>query len=150
MSIWFACSKIGNWSWLLLLWILFILGKWDEVGWIHFVELHPLGMSLKLGPIIECYTLHLINVFPGRVCGSQNFLQRLAFFLWATALGKILTTNNLCQLTLVVIDWRCMCKRDRETIDHLFLQCMVAIELWTMVFSCLGCIRSCQKVLWSS
>jgi hypothetical protein len=38
----------------------------------------------------------------------------------------------------MITDWCCMCKSDRETIDHLFLQCVVARELWCFVFCLFG------------
>ena len=40
--------------------------------------------------------------------------------------------------SVLVLDWCYMCKRDEETIDHLLLQCMVAVKLCTMVFSLFG------------
>ena len=31
-----------------------------------------------------------------------------------------------------------MCKCNSETVDHLFLHCLVALELWDMVFGLFG------------
>jgi hypothetical protein len=39
---------------------------------------------------------------------------------------------------VMVLDWCCMCKRDGESIDHLMLHCIVAQELWDLVFSMFG------------
>ena len=30
-----------------------------------------------------------------------------------------------------------MCKYNGESVDHLFLHCLVAMDLWAMVFGCL-------------
>jgi hypothetical protein len=45
-------------------------------------------------------------------------------------LGKILTAENLRKRNIVIVSWCCMCKADGETIDHLFIHCPVAKELW--------------------
>ena len=33
----------------------------------------------------------------------------------------------------MVVDWCCMCKRNRETLDHLLLNCPISQELWNML-----------------
>jgi hypothetical protein len=33
-----------------------------------------------------------------------------------------------------VVDWCCICKKSRETIDHLLLHCEVARDLWVSIF----------------
>ena len=39
-----------------------------------------------------------------------------------------------------MIDRCCMCKKDDKTIDHLLMYCLIARELWNLVFSLFGCI----------
>lgn len=46
------------------------------------------------------------------------------------ALGKILTMDNLRKMHIIVVDWYCICKMSRETIDHLLLYCEVTRDLW--------------------
>jgi hypothetical protein len=72
----------------------------------------------------------------------ESFLvpSKVCFFLWTVALGRVLTTDNLRRRQLVVLDWCCMCKWDRETINHLFLHCPVARDLWDMIFCLFGLI----------
>lgn len=118
--------------------------------WIHFVVTPSSQNVFEVGSYYRVLHSTSHQSFPWKSLRQPKFPTKVSLFPLGNSFGEILTTNNLCQLTLVVIDWRCMCKRDRETIDHLFLHCTVAIELWTMVFSCVGCIGSCQKVLWSS
>ena len=60
--------------------------------------------------------------------------SRVAFFSWIAALGKILTIDNLWNRHIVVLDWCYMCKRSGESMDHLLLHCLIAYELWSMVF----------------
>ena len=38
----------------------------------------------------------------------------------------------------MILDWCCMCKKGRETVDHLFLHCPFAWEIWSMVFDLFG------------
>ena len=63
---------------------------------------------------------------------------RVAYLLWTVALGKILTTDNLRKQNIILVSWYCMCKADGETIDHLFLHCLLARELWAAVFNLFG------------
>ena len=37
-----------------------------------------------------------------------------------------------------MLDWCYMCKRCRESVDHLLLQCPIAYEVWSMVFCLFG------------
>jgi hypothetical protein len=46
--------------------------------------------------------------------------SRVAFFVW-TALGKILTLDNLRKRNIIVVDWCYMCKKSGESIDHFFI-----------------------------
>lgn len=62
---------------------------------------------------------------------------RVAFFMWTTTLGKILTGDNLRKRRMVLMDWCCMCKASRETMD-LLLHCSVASKLWSLVFCLFG------------
>jgi hypothetical protein len=36
------------------------------------------------------------------------------------------------------MDWCCMCKARGESVNHLFLHCNVARDLWNMFFSLFG------------
>ena len=67
---------------------------------------------------------------------SVKVPQKVAFFS-STALDRILTVDNLRKHYLVIIDWCCMCKNSRESVDHLLLHCMVAEDIW-FIFSLFG------------
>ena len=63
---------------------------------------------------------------------------RVAFVSWSTALGKILTTDNLRKRSIIDLDRCYMCKRCGESVDHLLLHCPIASELWSLVFCLFG------------
>ena len=64
--------------------------------------------------------------------------SRVAFFVWATALRKCLTIGNLQKRKVWILDWCYMCKYNGESVDHLFLHCLVAMDLWSMVLGLFG------------
>jgi hypothetical protein len=64
--------------------------------------------------------------FPWKSIWKVNVPPRVAFFVWTATLGKTLTLDNLRKRNIIVMDWCSMCKTAGESIDHLFLHCMVA------------------------
>ena len=63
---------------------------------------------------------------------------KVAFILWIATLEKIQTIDNLKKWWVVVRDWCCRCKFAGETTDCLLLHGLVALELWSMVFTLFG------------
>ena len=57
---------------------------------------------------------------------------RVAFFSRLASLGKILTIENLHKRHIIILDWRYMCKRCGESMDHLLLHCPIAFEMWSL------------------
>ena len=64
--------------------------------------------------------------------------SRVAFFVWIVALGKCLMIDNLRKRKVWILDWCYMCKSNGESVDHLFLPCPVAMDLWSMVLGLFG------------
>jgi hypothetical protein len=48
-------------------------------------------------------------------------------------LGKILTLDNLRKMSVMVVEWCCMCNKSWESIDHLLIHCEVAKKLWSSI-----------------
>jgi hypothetical protein len=44
----------------------------------------------------------------------------------------------------VVVEWCYMCKKNRESVDHLLLHCEIASALWHTIFSRYGLL--CREV----
>ena len=76
--------------------------------------------------------------FPWKSIWKQKIPSRVAFFVWTAALGKCLTIDNLRKRKVWILDWCYMCKRNGESIDHLFLHCPFAMDLWSMVLGLFG------------
>ena len=76
--------------------------------------------------------------FPWKGVWKAKVPPRVAFFVWTSALGKILTTDNLRKRRVMIQDWCCMCKSSGESVNHLLLHCPVAWELWSMVLILFG------------
>ena len=46
--------------------------------------------------------------------------------------------DNLRKIKVWILDWCYMCKCNGESVDHLFLHCLIAIDLWSMVLGLFG------------
>jgi len=58
--------------------------------------------------------------------------------VWTEALGNIVIHNNLRKRHVVVVEWCCMCRKSRESIDYLMLHYEVAKELWSYLLTLFG------------
>ncbi len=76
--------------------------------------------------------------FPWKLIWKVKVPPRVAFLSWTVTLGKVLIIDNLRKRGLIIQEWFCMCKRSGESVDHLFLHCSVAMELWSLVFGIFG------------
>jgi hypothetical protein len=43
--------------------------------------------------------------------------------------------NNLRKHHVIVVNWRCMCKKSRESVGRLLLHCEIASALWNTILS---------------
>ena len=100
----------------------------DHIGW---------GSSSNQFAVKRYYR-HLIPhssiLFPWKIIWKAKVPPWVAFFSWTAAWGKALTIDNLRKCGLILQSWCCMCKRNGESVEHLFVHCPVAMEMWHMVF----------------
>ena len=75
---------------------------------------------------------------PWRSIWSNKAPLRVVFFAWLPALEKILTMDNLRKRHAIVVDWSCMCKKSRESVDCLLLHYEMASALQNTIFSLEG------------
>ena len=76
--------------------------------------------------------------FPWKIIWKHKILSLKAFFVWIVDLGKCLTTDNLRKRKVWILNWCYICKCNGELVDHLFLHCPVAMDLWSMVLGLFG------------
>ena len=79
-----------------------------------------------------------LGSFPWRSIWKAKVPPWITFFSRTTALGRVLTIDNLRKRNLIIVDWYCLCKQSGESVDHLLLHCSLAKELWSMVFGLFG------------
>ena len=52
--------------------------------------------------------------------------------------GKCMTIDNIKKRKVWILNWCYMCECNSESVDHLFLHCLVAMDLWSMVLGLFG------------
>ena len=67
--------------------------------------------------------------FPWKSIWKQKIPSQVTFFVWTATLGKFLTINNLRKKKVWILDLCYICKCNGELVDHLFLNCLVAMDL---------------------
>jgi hypothetical protein len=131
-------SRIGSWIWSFLSLIGYILvrSSFINVDCIHWSSSKKGNFEVKL--FYKALSNFDHEVFPWKSIWRIKVPLRVAFFGWTTALGKILTHNNLHKRNIVVVELCCMCKKNGETVDHLLLHYEIASALWHTIFSRFG------------
>ena len=84
------------------------------------------------------FSWHHFLWFSWKSMWKQKIPSRVAFFVWTAALGKCLTIDNIRKRKVWILDWCYMCKGNGESVDHLFLHCPIAMDLWSMVLGLFG------------
>ena len=73
-------------------------------------------------------------LFLGRVKTPHH----VSYFVSTVARGKFLTTEPLGRRGFAIMDWRCLCKCDGESVDHLLLHCGEVFWLWSSTYRSFG------------
>lgn len=63
---------------------------------------------------------------------------KISFFTWLVHHNSLLTQDNLERKVRTLVNRCCMCKKELETINHLFLHCSVAHSIWDVFLSGFG------------
>uniref|UniRef100_A0A2N9IE81 Reverse transcriptase zinc-binding domain-containing protein n=1 Tax=Fagus sylvatica TaxID=28930 RepID=A0A2N9IE81_FAGSY len=108
-------------------------GVLDTICWKHDVR-----KEFSVNSFYQCLLSPTHRDYPWRSVWKPRVPPKVNFFIWTASLGKVLTIDNLRKRKLVIMDWCCMCKEAGESIDHLFLHCYTARELWGLILSMFG------------
>jgi hypothetical protein len=109
----------------------------DEVAWIKSIGSLLKGGHSRLDLFIMCFAL-VGSHFPWKSIWRNKVLSRVAFCVWTAMFGKILTLDNQRKRYVIVMDWCCMYKKSRETIDHFLFHCEVVRALWVLTYRLFG------------
>jgi hypothetical protein len=102
-------------------------GGEDRIWWI------PSKRKFEVGSFFYKLSNLRGSYFPWKSIWKVNIPLRVSFFVWTTAIGKILTLDNLRKRRVIVVEWFCMCKRSVKSI-YLLIYCELARKLWTVIF----------------
>jgi hypothetical protein len=104
-----------------------------------FVGFIPREAFLMLNHTTMFLFLRIALISLVRVFGKIRFPKEcFSFLFFSAALGKILTMDDLRKRHVIVVDWCCLIKKSRESVDHLLLHCEMANALWNTIFSLVG------------
>lgn len=62
----------------------------------------------------------------------KGLIPKIASFLWVTILNRIHTIDNLWNKGLIIPNRYILCKNHEESVDHIFLHCEFACQIWDL------------------
>ena len=110
----------------------------NDSGVDQFCWLKNCKKSFTVRSYYHSLTAHASQQFPWKGIWKPKVPTRISFFVWTAVLGKILTNDNLRKRRVVLVNWCCLRKNDGESIDHLFIHCSLAKQLWDMFLTLFG------------
>ena len=90
--------------------------------------IHLVGVGVGVG--MELGSVEGGGQFPWHCIWVPGVPTKVSFFVWATALGRVLTIDNLIRQRQIMVNCCCICRSNAESIPHLLLHCSVAYQLW--------------------
>ncbi|XP_059633971.1 uncharacterized protein LOC132276526 [Cornus florida] len=110
------------------------LGRgYDDLTWIPSSRGHFEVRSLFL-----CLSNFAPYDLPWKTIWRSMAPTRVAFFVWTAVWRKILTIDNLRKRGNYFVNWCCICKQNRELVDHLLMHCSVAHDCWNLILGLFG------------
>lgn len=76
--------------------------------------------------------------FPWKNIRKVKAPPRIAFSIWTTTLGRILTIDNLRRDGFTLVNSCCLCKQNEETVNRLLIHFEYTNDLWYMVLYLFG------------
>ncbi|XP_059626865.1 uncharacterized protein LOC132269630 [Cornus florida] len=85
-----------------------------------------------------CLSNFVGPAFPWKTIWCSKAPLTVAFFVWIVVWKKILMLDNLRKSGNTIVNWCCLCKRDEESVDHIFMHCPTAYDCWNLIFDIFG------------
>lgn len=76
--------------------------------------------------------------FPWKSVWKVKVPPHVAFFLWTTAFGRILTVDTLRKRGFSLANWCCLCKKNEETTNHLLIYYKYTLAFWQLILNLFG------------
>ena len=79
--------------------------------------------------------------FPFKLIWKSPIPHKIKVFAWLVALGRVNTCDVLQKKrpnTMLYPSWCVLCKREEETVDHLFIQCSFTSRIWWKILHTFG------------
>ena len=98
------------------------------------------GENGKFG-VKEAYNLLIAPnefAFPKKCIWVDKVPTKVAFFAWEATWGKILTLDRLQKRGWQLPNCCFLCGCEEETVNHIFLHCIVVRVLWEIIFALFG------------
>lgn len=94
--------------------------------------------SVKAGYADMCSNNMLINLWTWKLVWKTTLPSKVCWFSWFILSDACLMRDNLSKRGLQ-LDNKCfICQSNSESINHLFLHCPVASDIWHMFFNIFG------------
>lgn len=91
-----------------------------------------------------CFNLDASVFHPVDQIWKVKVPSKVHILAWSVAHGKVNTCNNIQKrrpLHYLNPQWCILCKAEKESVDHLFLQCFFSIQMWWRLFKKFGLIK---------
>ena len=86
-------------------------------------------------------TLNMSVFSPFRLIWKHPIPHKIKVFLWLVALGKVNTGDVLQKkrpTCMLYPNWCVMCRREAETVAHLFIHCSFSTRIWWKIMQAFG------------
>ncbi|XP_060217918.1 putative acyl-activating enzyme 19 isoform X2 [Lycium barbarum] len=94
--------------------------------------------SVKEGYLLLTSNKDLIDQWPWKLIWKINLPPKVSCFCWVALKRACLTLDNLMKRKFHLANRCYMCHCTSETINHLFLHCPVATDVWNMFLTLFG------------
>ncbi|XP_019251169.1 PREDICTED: uncharacterized protein LOC109230093 [Nicotiana attenuata] len=107
----------------------------DRIRWVG-CDSSP--YSVKMGYRSMCEHNGIIDSWPWKLIWKTKLPTKVTCFTWTVLKKACLTQDNLCKRSFQLVNRCYLCQQSSESINHLFLHCPVATDMWYMFLSILG------------